>query len=611
MNITKYSLLLLTLGLWAGAAGHKVAAQTVIADGSRITLESVVDEFGGFPSFESQWLRLTLVRPQASGLELLPFGQGGIGLYTLFNDGTRRVSVDWRLHASPWVDVLPEERLAALTLTPWSEDLSSSLWLQWGDDRLPGGTKTYARLDLPDERAPATLDYAGTFSGEDPHEAAVIGPRFNQRDESSLAEFRRLAGLPPDFAPWTTSTNLDPKFFVAQADGLIVAAPSPISDYGRQLFGGPPPQRYRRDGTEDTSFMPPGGSGILGQLPDGRILGTLVRSDDSNLPAKLIAYVGTNIAQAELLAFMGPWYYAAYRGQSEVVQFAIINQDGSMLLDQGVRPRGCGKADHAEIVGLPSLNGERLRGTRARLFWKSLVPTRFAFRQLRRSRAVRESAGSVIVEVRRLGDLSKGQTVRVATADGSANAGRDYQATSEGLSFEQGQVSRSIRIPLIGGGTGGGRKTFFVAMEENKPSLNTSPEMIATPRHVVTIQGDVRLEWTTPNRVRVWNPPFQFTVRAFGSLAEAVSRRPPKPGSPETSEVFSVSANQYSPATDYFDLDLAALPTQKFEFGWSVSAWQPFNATREQFFSQTGGQAVFLRIEGGDDDTEETNGYCD
>lgn len=134
--------------------------------------------------------------------------------------------------------------------------------------------------------------------------------------------------------------------------------------------------------------------------------------------------------------------------------------------------------------------------------------------------------------------------------------------------------------------------------------------MIATPRHTVTIQGDVRLEWSAPNRVRVWNPPYQFSVRAFGSLAGA-SRQPHGLDLLDAGEAFGVSANQYSPATDYFDLDLTALltlPTLEQVSGWGYN-WQPFNATRDRFFALTGGQEVFLRIEGVDDDTEESDRF--
>ncbi|HTU23746.1 MAG TPA: cellulose binding domain-containing protein, partial [Pirellulales bacterium] len=55
-------------------------------------------------------------------------------------------------------------------------------------------------------------------------------------------------------------------------------------------------------------------------------------------------------------------------------------------------------------------------------------------------------------------------TVAYSTANGTAQAGSDYQATSGTLTFAPGQTSETISVPVIGGVVGTSSKTFSVSL---------------------------------------------------------------------------------------------------------------------------------------------------
>lgn len=635
--LRRLALLLLPLLL---ATAERAGEPLIITNGFDIELVSAVDENGERPSVEAQTLRLTFRRPTTNSAARLPITYGIIprregdpedfqGVEVLFADGAITTPLELSL-ATTTGPRSEAERLAALALTPGSRSRQTVVYLNWGTPNLPqlNGNGSIALDDL---RAPPTLDYPGTFGAEDPHEAAEVDVPYERRAETALADFRRLAGLPHDFAPWLARSNTFPNFLVAQADGSTAIREvtwNPID--GNAEFRS---IRYRRDGTVDTSFAPPlvevdlrraGDENdgnlspvyILGQLPDGRLLG---RTRQFGFPPprrwefRLVAFSGTNAAAGEVLAILEPSLPGAeFEGTfSSAPQFAVINQDGSMIIDQGVRRRGCWVhylPENSRVTALPSLNGERLRRTRTRLFWKPPVATQFAFRQSRRSRAVREAAGSLTVEVRRLGDLSGTRRVAVRTEDGTARAGQDYQGMDTVLEFEPGRISRSLTIPILNDELREGAETFSVLLSPAPDDPGTSTAMIATPRHAVTIQEDVRLEWSVPNRVRVWNPPYQFNARAFPSLAELQGASPLffkryllQPGA---SEGLGLSTTQYAPAADYFDLDLTTLPI------WSQILEGQNWSTLDEARSAAQARAVFLRVDGEDDDTEETDDFC-
>lgn len=75
---------------------------------------------------------------------------------------------------------------------------------------------------------------------------------------------------------------------------------------------------------------------------------------------------------------------------------------------------------------------------------------------------VLESAGSVSLDIERLGFSEGPVTVNFATANGTALGGVDYGSTSGGIAFSDGQLSNSTSITLFDNGSIDGDKTFFV-----------------------------------------------------------------------------------------------------------------------------------------------------
>lgn len=63
--------------------------------------------------------------------------------------------------------------------------------------------------------------------------------------------------------------------------------------------------------------------------------------------------------------------------------------------------------------------------------------------------AVHEGDGVAVARVRRTGDTTARQTVRVQTADGTAMRGTDYLATTADLEFAPGQDVADFRVPLL------------------------------------------------------------------------------------------------------------------------------------------------------------------
>lgn len=95
---------------------------------------------------------------------------------------------------------------------------------------------------------------------------------------------------------------------------------------------------------------------------------------------------------------------------------------------------------------------------------------------------INEAAGSVVVEVKRLGGTTGSVAVQYATSNGTASAGSDYTASSGTLSFAAGQASRTISIPIASVAGSEAAETFSVAL-----SSPTGGAAIGTPTVTITI----------------------------------------------------------------------------------------------------------------------------
>jgi uncharacterized repeat protein (TIGR01451 family)/CSLREA domain-containing protein len=120
------------------------------------------------------------------------------------------------------------------------------------------------------------------------------------------------------------------------------------------------------------------------------------------------------------------------------------------------------------------------------------------------------------------GPSSQTVTVHYATADGSANAGSDYTATSGTLTFNPGVVSQTINVPIIGDTLNEPNETFTVTL--TTPSNAT----IATGTGTGTIVNDdppPTLAINSPSQAEgnsgTTNMP--FTVTLSGPSAQTIT----------------------------------------------------------------------------------------
>ena len=79
---------------------------------------------------------------------------------------------------------------------------------------------------------------------------------------------------------------------------------------------------------------------------------------------------------------------------------------------------------------------------------------------------VGEGAGTATITVTRSGGLGRSMTVAFATADGTAHAGADYFAASGTLTFEPGEASRSITIPILDDDSVEGDETVLLTLTD-------------------------------------------------------------------------------------------------------------------------------------------------
>ncbi|NER99425.1 MAG: calcium-binding protein, partial [Symploca sp. SIO1B1] len=92
---------------------------------------------------------------------------------------------------------------------------------------------------------------------------------------------------------------------------------------------------------------------------------------------------------------------------------------------------------------------------------------------------------------------SESITVEYATGDDTAIAGLDYTAQSGKLTFNPGETSQTITIPVIGETIFEGNETFIVNL--NNPNNAT----VANPQGIGTIDNDDSLPELSINSVTV------------------------------------------------------------------------------------------------------------
>src|SRR5207302_1808254 len=92
-----------------------------------------------------------------------------------------------------------------------------------------------------------------------------------------------------------------------------------------------------------------------------------------------------------------------------------------------------------------------------------------------------ESGTAAVLVVTRTGSTAGTVTVDYATADGSATAGVDYTAQSGTLTFNDGEVSKTLTIPIQDDGIPDNDKSFQIMLSNPAGvSLGSVPEAVVT-----------------------------------------------------------------------------------------------------------------------------------
>jgi hypothetical protein len=100
--------------------------------------------------------------------------------------------------------------------------------------------------------------------------------------------------------------------------------------------------------------------------------------------------------------------------------------------------------------------------------------------------SVANTAGSATVTVTRGGDVLSAATVDYVTADSTARAGVDYAATSGTLTFEAGETTAAIAVPLLDRADAAESQSFTLAL--SNPSPGAAIGSAAT--HTVAVTND-------------------------------------------------------------------------------------------------------------------------
>ena len=111
---------------------------------------------------------------------------------------------------------------------------------------------------------------------------------------------------------------------------------------------------------------------------------------------------------------------------------------------------------------------------------------------------VLEDIGNAIITVRRSGGIQGPLSVSYSTANGTATAGFDYTAVSGTLLFEDGDISKTISIPIANDGISEAPETLRVILSSSDPETLGNPNAAT-----VTIQSNSTPLVLTMNNVDI------------------------------------------------------------------------------------------------------------
>jgi hypothetical protein len=143
---------------------------------------------------------------------------------------------------------------------------------------------------------------------------------------------------------------------------------------------------------------------------------------------------------------------------SDTKYFGVISFTRQPLIDRNVYPRAFGISAFGSVIGFPM---RTIGSTGAGAGTLRLTSRRYF---------VAESSEVAAITVLRTGGRAGVVTVDFSTADDTAIAGEDYISVAGTLTFEEGETSKVITVPILGGSEGETTETFKLVL--TKPTAD-------------------------------------------------------------------------------------------------------------------------------------------
>jgi len=350
-----------------------------------------------------------------------------------------------------------------------------------------------ARRGLARLNEDGTLDDAFTTTTDDAVRAfavqangmVLLGGDFTTIGGLPLARVARLTAdgqVDSTFAP-SGGANGTVFAVASQPDGKVVIA-GDFSTVNGQNRGGV--ARLQADGSLDPGFAPtPDGpvrslalqsdgkmviAGAFGNVGATPRAGVARLNPDGSLDTSFILGAGANDLVRSVAVSPGGRIvvggdFTLFNGQV-LNRFARLNSDGTVdpTFDMGSGANGpvhavVAQADTATVIG-----GEftRVRDVARNRIARIHGEEAFSSGIIQFSAAtytVPEEAGSVLISVFRTGNTKDTVAVDFSTADGTATAGADYEATSGTLTFAPGETLKTFEVVILDDTIGEGNET--------------------------------------------------------------------------------------------------------------------------------------------------------
>lgn len=185
---------------------------------------------------------------------------------------------------------------------------------------------------------------------------------------------------------------------------------------------------------------------------DGSVVLTLVRTGD------LTASVSVNVATSPGSATAG----SDYQSVSQMVAF--ISNAATATVTIPITSDALAEGPEAFTVSLSSPSGATLGLASTATVTINDAPSAGSLAFASASYSTDETGGTIVLTINRSGGSSGAVSVTVASSNGTAVAGSDYQAVNQMVSFGAGETSKTVAITIVADAVAESSETFAVAL---------------------------------------------------------------------------------------------------------------------------------------------------